>query len=374
VTLTARTIKTNSLTAAGTSGAATDALGSSATLLLALGSQGALAVISGTFTATLQFEAQGSGGTWFAAPAVPIGTTGGALTNSATAAGNFLILAAGALQARVRCSAYTSGTAVVELSNAPVGGFNAPITGPATGTAAQQVQGTAADGAAAAGNPVQFGGVDGGGLAQALLMDTSGRPVTVGGVAVAAAGLTSNPFTIAGLDGSNLVRVASVLTPADGIGNTNQFLWASAAGLDFNDTSWDRRRNNVQSTLLASAARVGTAATADQTNYNAKGVIVFINVTVNPGGGETLTFQLQVKDPVGAGYVTVATSGAIAVFGAAAGATGLEVLDLFPGAAETAALAGWTTQALHLSRTWRVNVLHSAASSWTYSVAASIAV
>jgi hypothetical protein len=153
VTLTARTIKTNSLTAAGTSGAATDALGSSATLALPQGSQGALAVISGTFTATLQFEAQGAGGTWIAAPAVPIGTSGAALVSSATAAGNWLILAAGALQVRVRCSAFTSGPAVVELSNAQVGGFSYNVASPSGIT---DVQGVNADGGALS-NPVQLG-------------------------------------------------------------------------------------------------------------------------------------------------------------------------------------------------------------------------
>lgn len=44
-----------------------------------------------------------------------------------------------------------------------------------TGAGAQQVQGTAADGASAAGNPVQVGGVDGSGNAQAIRTDTDGH-------------------------------------------------------------------------------------------------------------------------------------------------------------------------------------------------------
>jgi hypothetical protein len=187
VTITARAIKTGNITAAATSALATDAGGSSATLFLAQGSQGALAVISGTFSATLQFEGRAAGGTWFAVPAFPV--TGGAVVTSATAAGNFLLFAGGAIELRVRCSTYSSGTAVVELSNAPVG-----------------------------------------------------APLFVSGpVAVGAAGLASNPFIMAGLDASNLTRVVTVLTPADGIANTNQFLWASAAQMILNGSnSWDR--------------------------------------------------------------------------------------------------------------------------------------
>lgn len=45
----------------------------------------------------------------------------------------------------------------------------------ATGASAAQVQGTAADGAAAVGKPVQVGGVDGSANVQAFLTDTSGR-------------------------------------------------------------------------------------------------------------------------------------------------------------------------------------------------------
>lgn len=48
------------------------------------------------------------------------------------------------------------------------------VTGP-TGASALQIQGTAADGAAATGNPLQIGGKDGSGDIQALLTDTAGR-------------------------------------------------------------------------------------------------------------------------------------------------------------------------------------------------------
>jgi hypothetical protein len=52
-----------------------------------------------------------------------------------------------------------------------------PVKASGTGTGSAEVQGTAADGAAAVGKPVQVGGKDGSGNAQALLTDTSGQPL-----------------------------------------------------------------------------------------------------------------------------------------------------------------------------------------------------
>lgn len=398
MTLTARTIKTGNITAAATSALATDAGGSSATLLLAQGSQGALAIISGTWVATLQFEGKGAGGSWFAVPAVAIATTGGALASSTTANGNFLIAAVGAIELRVRCSAYTSGTAVVELSNAPVGGFTLPVINAATGANAQQVQGPGASAAALVGNPVRIGGSDGTNTQDLKTASATGAAFGTAGLLAQAPHLwdgtnstyqpvmRSRTFESATAQASvvGLQAVAPVVFDS----TNGQYSLASSGIADglagartpvsghyaTNESTWDRWRNNTQGTLLASAARVITTASPDQTNYNARGVQVFCNVTGNPGGAETLTVQLQVKDSVGAGYYTVATSGAISVFGAGAASTGLEVIDLFPGAAETAALAGWTTQGLQLPRTWRVNVAHSASGSWTYSVSASLTV
>lgn len=52
-----------------------------------------------------------------------------------------------------------------------------PATGGGTGGSASQVQGTAADGAVAIGNPVQTAGKDGSGNIQAILTDTTGAQI-----------------------------------------------------------------------------------------------------------------------------------------------------------------------------------------------------
>ncbi len=64
------------------------------------------------------------------------------------------------------------------------------------------VAGTAAAGAAVAGNPVQIGGTDGTN-ARALLLDTSGRQRVIGAAAAGAA-LTGDPVLLGGSDGTNV--------------------------------------------------------------------------------------------------------------------------------------------------------------------------
>lgn len=69
--------------------------------------------ITGTFSATLQFEGTTDGSTWAAVSVTPSSST--TTVTSATAAGLWTTSTAGLVGLRVRCSAYTSGTAVVTL-------------------------------------------------------------------------------------------------------------------------------------------------------------------------------------------------------------------------------------------------------------------
>jgi len=66
----------------------------------------------------------------------------------------------------------------------------------------------------------------------------------------------------------------------------------------FNGTTWDRSRNNVQWTVLASAARNVATVTPIQANYNASGVQVQILITAFPAA-ETLTVSFHSDDSVG---------------------------------------------------------------------------
>lgn len=104
----------------------------------------------------------------------------------------------------------------VDSSGNPIGG---------SGASAEQIQGTAADGATAVGNPVQIGGVSGSGNVEALLTDTSGRPQVVIANTTAQQDAAANG-SWGGVQGPN--------GPAFGIGVAPSGL--NAAG------SWDRIR------------------------------------------------------------------------------------------------------------------------------------
>src|SRR4051812_21405518 len=68
-----------------------------------------------------------------------------------------------------------------------------------------------------------------------------------------------------------------VLIPADAMTAANAGIVAAAPEL-FNETTFDRQRGNTEVTLLASAARTTSTGTPTQTNWNARGAIVNLNI------------------------------------------------------------------------------------------------
>ena len=127
----------------------------------------------------------------------------------------------------------------------------------------------------------------------------------------------------------------------------------------FNGDAADRLRGNTVGTLLASAARTATTSSADQTNYNAKGIIVVFDVTSVPGT-DTVQLKVQAKDPASGKYIDMVT-------GTAESAAGTYVYAVYPGIGDKNTILD-NYEELPLPRTWRVQVVHSAATSFTYSV------
>ena len=136
-----------------------------------------------------------------------------------------------------------------------------------------------------------------------------------------------------------------------------------SVGLIFNETTIDRVRGNTDVTQLASAARTASTNGPDQTNFNSKGVIITLDVTVDPGGGETLQLLVQHKDAVSSAYESLLDDGANAT-------PGRRTVIVYPGVGAAANDVD-TVNGYPLPRTWRVRVVHSAGGSWTYSVGAS---
>jgi hypothetical protein len=218
------------------------------------------------------------------------------------------------------------------------------------------VGGDTANAAADAGNPVKVGG-----------QGNSAKPAAV------SAGQRVNGWW--GLNGQLVVGLPAVNVSGDGNtavgwidagGNTGRAALVALTGYNGTGTAaWDRWANNQDLTLLASAARTATTNTADQTNANGKGVVVYLAITAASGTGG-LQVSIQGKDPVSGNYFLLAT------LGAAVTTTGNKAYMFYPGAASGGSLQAGAQMVL--PRTWRVQIVHGDGTSYTYSVGCSVVV
>lgn len=151
-------------------------------------------------------------------------------------------------------------------------------------------------------------------------------------------------------------ELASMAALADAYANPTSSHLGAMPHL-FNGTTWDRERGNEQGAILASAARTATpTAGADTTNYNARALKVWVNVTAT-ATTPSITVDIQEKDPVSGAYRSILISAAIT-------GVGLTLLQVGP---ELTAAANLVAKE-YLPRTWRVVVTHGDADSITYSV------
>lgn len=176
---------------------------------------------------------------------------------------------------------------------------------------------------------------------------------------------TSTPSVgVLGFNGTTYDRLHSVGPSGDGFGNPSTgVLTVMPFNYKFNGVSWDRVYNNTQGTLLVSAARTAGANSATQTNFNARGVLIILNVTAASGTGG-LQAVVYTLDPVSGQSVllyapptaiTVAGTYAYMVYPGASGATaGNQRVNVVSGVA--------------LPRQWFVGVGVGDSSSYTYSV------
>lgn len=111
-------------------------------------------------------------------------------------------------------------------------------------------------------------------------------------------------------------------------------------------------------TLLTAANR--TADTNVTFNAgNARGVMLVLRVTSNPGGAETLNIEL--RQPAGNLQLAITT-------GLVTAANGTFGLLVYPGATETIAVTDLQVQGVPIQRSCEVIVRHSAAGTWNYSL------
>lgn len=122
------------------------------------------------------------------------------------------------------------------------------------------------------------------------------------------------------------------------------------------------RLGNTQGTLLASAARTASTFTATQVNYNARGVLISLNVTAASGTGGLQVVVCGIDPVTGMTINTNSVPTAVT-------ATGEYSYLIYPGTS-----GGRITQvtSLVLPRTWNAMVAANDSSSYTYSLGYSL--
>jgi hypothetical protein len=159
-------------------------------------------------------------------------------------------------------------------------------------------------------------------------------------------------------DGTNYRMARAAGTVGDG---ATTFVSPHAVPYLYNGATYDRQRGNTEGTLLASAARTATTFSASQVNYNARGVILTLDVT-SAGTGNLQIFLYSV-DPISAITPTLANGTVV---------TTDAVLMAYPGVLD--ADCPGDARSVVLPRVWTVSVNKSDASSWTYSLSYSLIV
>jgi len=153
----------------------------------------------------------------------------------------------------------------------------------------------------------------------------------------------------------NTESVAPSATVNTGVVSTRPRLYQGTTN------TYIRARANDNITVLASAARTATVASATFNNGNYRGGQFIINTTVVPGAAPSTVFNVQMLNGVTGNFITLLSSVAIT-------AVGTVVLRVYPGLVAAANLVANDL----LPWQWRVQAVHGNANSVTYSVAANL--
>lgn len=215
--------------------------------------------------------------------------------------------------------------------------------------------------ALAAGGGMKVEGVAGGVAQPIALAGKITNPGDTPALMLNAANATDTGANVLGAgmmsyDTTNAVVRRVVAVRADGVA---QYEGMAVGELVYNGTTLDRRRGVQAVTLLASASRTVTTNSADQTNYNHRGLILTVDVSVIGTG--SITPSIQVKDSISGNYKTIWTAAA------ALTGNGTAVYALYPGAA---AASFTEAVALVVGRTWRLALVSNNANAVTASASA----
>lgn len=126
-------------------------------------------------------------------------------------------------------------------------------------------------------------------------------------------------------------KYPAAVAASDGYANPT-ITHEGADGMLYNNSTWDRARNNFVTTADLSAARTATVAGTTVTNYNARGAVITINVTAASGTTPTLVAKLQYSHDGGTTWTDYTEKPVTATISA----TGRTILVVYPGVTEVA--------------------------------------
>lgn len=175
---------------------------------------------------------------------------------------------------------------------------------------------------------------------------------------------TSGTVSISGAVDTELPAAAAL---SDALANPTSPV-VGAAALQYNGATLERQRGNVAVGLWNGAggdgARTTTFSSADQTNYNARGLMVNLKTTVVPGT-DTIQLRIGSRGAYGAGLL---------LYASAAFATGGDRVFIFYPGVDPSYVAQAVTEvkSLIIPRVFTVSVQHSGSGSFTYDLSYSL--
>lgn len=173
------------------------------------------------------------------------------------------------------------------------------------------------------------------------------------------AGLTA----VYGMGATTLVRIDASTVFADGVSGIDTALHVKAVNQLFNGSTWDRQRGNEEFNPITSGSRTATTVSALQTNHNARGILIWIDVTVVPGV-DTVQLTVEARMPSNGLFTLLFRETASA-------ASGPRSYLIYPGGTDDAGeLNGHNSIAV--PQTWRIRVIHSGGGAFTYEVSVSL--
>jgi len=173
---------------------------------------------------------------------------------------------------------------------------------------------------------------------------------------------TTNPASNAEGFAVRQVGVPSAEAGGDSISNPTT-VGQLGFGLQWNATTWERARGNLDGTALSISQRTaGTVESADIINYGHCGAHVVLHYS---SGAAILLLRVQGKDELSDVYYNLTSAVSIS-------ATSTAVFKIYPGLSANA--AGITGQSVNdvLPRTWRVTIVPSGSATATYGVGYSL--